>query len=209
LSLDKWVLVNAPPPAIPTGSAMPYIGAAAPSGWVLAAGKTIGNAASGATERANADTVNLYTLLWDSWADAEAPVSTGRGASAAADFAANKTITLPDLRGRSIFGKDDMGGSAASRVTSGVSGIAGATLGKAGGSEAMHQHNHGVTDPTHSHTTNAGGGPGLSFPYENAILGGYAATVFAAATGITINNAGAGTSQNMPPAMIFTYIIKL
>src|SRR5258708_1610023 len=48
------------------------------------------------------------TLLWNSWADAQAPVSSGRGASAAADFAAHKTITLPDLRGRVVAGLDNL-----------------------------------------------------------------------------------------------------
>jgi microcystin-dependent protein len=62
------------------------------------------------------------------------------------------TFGLPDLRGRAVFGRDDMGGSAASRITSGNSGIAGATLGAAGGSELLHTHNHSVTDPQHAHT---------------------------------------------------------
>jgi microcystin-dependent protein len=49
---------------------------------------------------------------------------------------------LPDLRGRTVVGKDDMGGTAANRVTAGISGIAGITLGATGGSEAVHQHSH-------------------------------------------------------------------
>lgn len=82
------------------------------SGWVLSNGQTIGSATSGATGRANADTLNLFTLLWNNWANAQAPVSGGRGVSAAADFAANKTIVLPDFRGRVGFGLDTMGSSA-------------------------------------------------------------------------------------------------
>ena len=42
---------------------------------------------------------------------------------------------LPDKRGRASFGKDDMGGSAAGRLTSGGSGITGTTLGAAGGAQ--------------------------------------------------------------------------
>lgn len=83
-----------------TGMEIDYVGTTAPSGWVLKAGGTIGSATSGATERANADTEDLYTLFWNNYANAECAVSTGRGASAAADFAANKTLTLPDARGR-------------------------------------------------------------------------------------------------------------
>jgi hypothetical protein len=87
------------------------------TGWVRLNGKTIGSATSGASERANADTQNLYTILWNSCADAQCPVSGGRGASASADFTNNKTITLPDARSRAIIGLDDMGNVAAGRIT--------------------------------------------------------------------------------------------
>lgn len=97
-----------------TGVVQDYIGTTLPIGWVWANGQTIGNGASGATGRANTDTLNLYSLLWNSWANAQAPVSTGRGVSAAADFAANKTIQLPDFRGNVSVGLDPMGGSGAS-----------------------------------------------------------------------------------------------
>lgn len=85
------------------------------SGWVRANQRTIGSAGSGATERANADTQDLYILLWNRLPDTVCPVSTGRGANAAADYAAGKTLQLPDMRGVSPFGLDDMGNSAASR----------------------------------------------------------------------------------------------
>lgn len=71
-------------------------------GWVLTDDGTIGSASSGATNRANADTQALYTLLWDNYSDALAPVIGGRGASAAADFAANKPIRLLRVAGRAI-----------------------------------------------------------------------------------------------------------
>jgi len=83
------------------------------SGYIRLNGRTIGNGASGATERANADTVNLFTYLWTNLADAQAPVSGGRGASAAADYAANKTITPPGMQGKNLIGLDDMGNVAA------------------------------------------------------------------------------------------------
>lgn len=70
--------------------------------WLLLDGKTIGDASSSATGRANADTETLFTLLWTNCANAECPVSGGRGASAAADFAAHKTLTLPDARGLAL-----------------------------------------------------------------------------------------------------------
>jgi microcystin-dependent protein len=86
------------------------------AGFVRLNGRTIGSATSGASERANADTASVYTYFWTNCADAQCPVSSGRGASASADFAANKTLMLPDMRGRLPAGLDDMGNSAANRV---------------------------------------------------------------------------------------------
>lgn len=50
------------------------------SGWVRANARTIGSAASSATERANADCEDLYLVLWGRYADALCPVTGGRGA---------------------------------------------------------------------------------------------------------------------------------
>jgi len=88
------------------------------AGFVRANGSTIGSGASSATERANDDTEALFIWLWDNLANDQAVVSGGRGGAAAADWSANKTITLPDLRGSSSLGLDDMGAGAASRLTS-------------------------------------------------------------------------------------------
>ncbi len=63
------------------------------------------------------------------------------------------TFGMPDLRGRAIFGKDNMGGSAANRVTNGISGITATTLGATGGSESMQSHTH-IQD-AHNHTQDA------------------------------------------------------
>lgn len=87
------------------------------SGWVRENGRTIGSATSGATERANSDTQALYTAIWNGCADSQCPVTGGRGASASADFSNNKPISLPDARSRAIVGLDDMGNSAAGRIT--------------------------------------------------------------------------------------------
>lgn len=46
------------------------------------------------------------------------------------------TFNVPDLRGRVAAGKDDMGGSAASRLTSSYFGTSAATLGAVGGGES-------------------------------------------------------------------------
>lgn len=116
-----------------TGMELGYWGTTAPAGWVMGSGKTIGNAASGGTERANADTEALFTMLWNSTANTELPIqdsagnASTRGASAAADFAANKRLPLPDHRGRTPAGKDDMGGTAANRLNVTLTGTRAAT----------------------------------------------------------------------------------
>ena len=76
-------------------------------------GNTIGDGSSGATERANADTITLYTLLWNQTTNAELSIQTStgipstRGLTAAADFAAHKRMPLPDFRGEFLRGLDN------------------------------------------------------------------------------------------------------
>jgi hypothetical protein len=161
------------------------------TGWVPLSGRTIGNGSSGATERANADTSDLFTLLWNNLANSEAAVSGGRGASAAADFAANKTLTLPDARGRAIIGFDSMGGTDANRVTSAVAGFEGSTLGASGGDQRMQAHSHTGGGNAATEKEGEGDFSCMLTPPEN--------------TGTT----GAGNSQNMPPSLVGYIFIKL
>jgi hypothetical protein len=104
------------------------------TGFVRANGRTIGSGSSGASERANTDCEDLFLHLWTE--DANLTVSTGRGASAAADWAANKTIALPDWRGRALAALDDMGSTTAGRLSLTYFGATATTLGAAGGSES-------------------------------------------------------------------------
>ncbi len=194
------------------------------TGWVRANGLTIGSASSGGTERANADTVNLYTYLWNGFSNAICPVSGGRGGSAASDFAANKTITLLDYRGRSPFGVDDMGNSAAGRLTGGTFGTGNATTAGSSGGEAahtlttaelaVHSHANTLTDNGHLHSlgatvpTTTPGGNGFQ---SNGLVTDITQTQ-TATTGITISNAnaGSGNSHNtMPPFGLGTWFLKL
>ncbi len=106
----------------PTGMRAGYIGTVAPSGWVLASGRTIGSGASGATERANADTQDLFDLIWQLPAD-EFPIQTSagaasvRGANAAADWTANKRLVLPNYSDRLAVGRGDMAGAPVGIIT--------------------------------------------------------------------------------------------
>lgn len=103
------------------------------------------------------------------------------------------TFNLPDRRGRAAFGKDDMGGSAANRLTNAVSGVAGSTLGAAGGDQRLQQHAH-------------------SMPWGNATIGyadgSTAPNVALQSAGPSdTGNAGAGGSQNIPPALVVNVMI--
>ncbi|WP_457797641.1 hypothetical protein [Methylocystis sp. S23] len=83
-----------------TGDVMFNFTGTARSGWVRMNGRTVGNASSGATEYANSAAQDLFSYLWNALPNSLAPVSGGRGASASADWSANKTIVVPDMRGR-------------------------------------------------------------------------------------------------------------
>jgi len=156
---------------IPTGSRIGFCGSTAPDGWALLIGLTIGNAASGASERANADCEDLFTLLWDEYTDTECPVVGGRGGSAAADWAANKELTLIDYRGRNVVGQDvDNGAGFAGLLSVAGCGIDGKTLGTVVGTEtytlaavesgtAVHGHANTIAfaNPAITGTVSAGG----------------------------------------------------
>lgn len=152
-----------------TGEIFAKYGKGVRAGAVRLNGRTIGNAVSGATERANADTQALFIHLWDS--DPNLTVTGGRGSSALADFNAGKTLALPDAAGRGLIGLDDMGAGAKNRLAGGtfVTGNAttlGATIGTASEQLTLAQipaHSHGVAmlaagAHNHSGATTATGG---------------------------------------------------
>ena len=122
------------------------------TGWLKLRGQTMGSAASGATE-ASGDNEALFKALWDAVADAEAPVSSGRGANAQADWDANKTITLIDARGRAPAGLDNMGGASANVLTNAAADALGDLLGDENETPTEAKtasHSHGVTRGTTS-----------------------------------------------------------
>lgn len=152
-----------------TGDLKARYGVGVLTGFVRANGRTIGSATSGATERANADCQALFEYLWNT--DNTLVVSTGRGASANADWVANKTIAIPDWRGRALAFLDDMGNSPAGRLTASYFGSTATYLGAEGGAEsrvltaanlAPHRHNGSGTTgddyPDHTHAYQVAGG---------------------------------------------------
>lgn len=120
------------------------------------------------------------------------------------------TFNLPDLRGRTGFGRDDMNTTAASRLTNAGSGVAGTTLGAAGGDERLATHTHTATQTAHSHTTQAGGdtGGGLFLAGGSGGKVAPSASVQVGLTSdsqtpaITVANGGTGSSANIPPALV-------
>lgn len=157
-----------PDAVLKTGDIKYRLGTGTHSGWVRVNGRTIGSATSGASERANADTQALFEHVWNNFSNDICAVSGGRGGSSAADFAANKTIDLPDARGRVVAGLDDMGNSTAGRLTSTTITGGAITLGLSGGAQThtlltaeapSHTHT-GTTasDGSHGHPTRVGQG---------------------------------------------------
>ena len=214
-----------PTTILQTGDMKITYGTGSLTGFVRANGRTIGSSTSGATERANADTQALFEYLWG--ADSNLAVSGGRGASAAADWAANKTLALPDFRGRAIAGLDDMGNSAAGRLTSSYFGTSATVLGAAGGSESQTltqsqlpaiKPGITITDPGHSHTyqdyqSTATAGPGTAFVGVNAGpgLGTYtSSTTLTHITASFTSNLGSGDAHSIAsPMMLATIYLKL
>lgn len=139
------------------------------AGWILCSG-TIGKAGSGATRRANDDCEDLFVFLWNNIANAQAPVSGGRGASAASDWSAGKTIQLVDTRGRVFVGIDyTIGGNYANAINpggTGASNLDARTLGAGGGVDrhtltgaqsGTSAHNHNLPMNVSTNTTTGGG----------------------------------------------------
>lgn len=177
--------------------------AAIPSQWFLCGGQAVSRTTY----------ADLFAVIGTAW---------GAGDE-------STTFNLPDLRGRVTAGLDNMGGTPANRMTSGVSGISGVTLGASGGHQAVQTHNHALTDPTHNHaltdpthahneqgSTVLGGtvGPAAnahgtvaSFAGVNTAAASTGITIAAASTGITIADYGAGNAQNVQPTAMVNSII--
>jgi microcystin-dependent protein len=219
-----------PTTILQTGHIEVFYGTGILSGFVRANGRTIGSATSGATERANSDTQSLFQYLWG--ADANLAVSGGRGASAAADWASNKTIAVPDWRGRALAGLDDMGNSTSGRLTATYFGTTSTVLGAAGGGESqtlsiaqMPAHDHGGATGTESasHRHNMGANVNsASVPQTSPTvgviktdnIGGAAFNAFTGTEDATHTHAiplqGGGTPHPIvQPTMLATIYLKL
>jgi microcystin-dependent protein len=182
----------------PVGIGTDYWGTSAPTGWLFAYGQAVSRTTYAA----------LFTVFGTTY-------GAGDGST---------TFNLPDKRGRASFGKDNMGGTAANRITNQSGGWVGSTLGAAGGAQThtltaaeLAAHTHPTTvnlnDPGHQHSLAQGA---LA---DQAFVGGGSSTASQAAvntngaqTGITVSvsvnaNTGGGAHNNLPPGITCNYII--
>lgn len=205
-------------------------------GWVRSSGKSVGSAISGATERANADTAALFSYLWSNFDDTRCPVSGGRGVSAVADFAANKTIGTFDMRGKGAFGLADMGNADSGRLDNVTFSVGGKLVAASSGGlgtfalaqaqlPAVNFVHSGTTlnDPQHTHPVVGGAGQVFqgagTFHYSSSggsDVGTVTITLSPASTGITVSAQGTAASggigtviQNMPPFATGTWYVRL
>lgn len=161
-----------------TGVVLAFAGTTAPTGWLMCAGQAVSR--------------TTYAALF-------AVIGTTYGAGDG-----TTTFNVPDLRGRVIAGVDNMGGTAANRLTAGGSGVAG-TLGAAGGAEThtltetqMPSHSHKASDPFNDTGVGwnvMGGGSQGRLPSHQ-----YAAQ--------TTYAGGGGAHNNTQPTMCENYIIR-
>ena len=189
---------NANPFGIPLGGMLPYVGSSAPN---TAFALPFGQAISRTTY------ATLFSLISTTF-------GVGDGST---------TYNLPDLRGRAIFGLDNMGGSAASRITVAGGNYDGTALGTAGGAQnkTVAQANlpaatltTTIIDPGHTHPVNGSSlaNGGANFTVGSTIANASAGTTASATTGITASTAlgGSGTALPiLPPSMVLPFILRV
>lgn len=181
---------------MPTGTVLSYAGAAAPTGYVFAAGQPISRATYSA----------LFALIGTTY-------GVGDGLS---------TFNVPDMRGRVAAGLDNMGFGAAGRLTGSATGGVNANALNASGGEQSHQltvaelaaHGHVVNDAGHVHQTSDGTFFATS-PGALAIQGGSGSSIGGITntsnnvSGISLQNSGSNTVHNtVQPTVVLNYIIK-
>ncbi len=164
------------------GQVVAYAGSSAPTGWLLCYGQAVSRT---------------------TYADLFAIVGTSYGAGDG-----STTFNVPDLRGRVAAGKDDMGGSAASRLTTGTGNFGSATtLGDTGGTQSVTLTGNQSGLPTHAHSTSPAKANNTPTSGGAARLTALAGTNNSTATGWGGVTA-AEAHTNVQPTIILNYIIK-
>ena len=214
----NWLYYNFSANRIPVGQVSFFFNPGFIDGFLDCIGETMGSAASGATYPSDSYQ-DLFTVLW-TYNSYCVVAPGGRGASALADWNANKTITLPNLQGCTFAGVS----TAASIFNTGIGAIVGqedVTLTISNMPEIQPV----LNDPGHGHdmrfwqNVNNGGRawgdetPGVdqSEPNLQTYVGNNdsAGGVLHNATGITISPLGGGQAHsNVQPSMVGRFKIK-
>lgn len=116
---------------------------------------------------------------------------------------------IADVRGTTLVGADNMGGSSRNKATDTAADVVG---GGAGSESGVASHTHSVTDSGHTHSENVGNGSGsgTSRPSSVGLSNGDVSTVSltgSSVTGVSIVSAGTSTG-NMQPYTTVNYFIK-
>lgn len=193
-------------------------------GWIRMQGgtgtppNTIGNAASGALLRANADTLNLFTLIYNNCTDTVAPVSGGRTGNPVNDFNAGKTIQVPNPVGRTVTGA---GAATAGTTTRALGEQFGAETHILSAAElASHFHAAAIYDPGHTHSSNitgvrsstTGGGGFTISSYGSASIDNAVTNVRVQSPNgfdTTYSAGGNAAHNNLQPSIALTAYVKL
>lgn len=190
----------------PVGVVEAFAGTNAPNGWLICDGSQVSRSLY----------PELFSVIGTTY-------GSGDGFS---------TFTLPDLRGRTIAGKDgvnNMNNGPTNRLTSTHFGASGTALGNSGGSESntlstaqMPSHTH--TQDAHSHQVRVNsfagdrqiacgplGADGDKYSFTDSGNDASTSTALlyaASSTGTNQNTGGGGAHNNTQPTIILNYIIK-
>jgi len=121
------------------------------------------------------------------------------------------TFNLPDFRGRAAIGKDNMGGTAANRITAAGSGITGTTLGATGGAET---HTLSIAQtPSHYHHLTTANNNGWAYDNNFSNPNNKWSSVVAINSGLysadrSESIGGDGPHNNTQPSLVINYVIK-
>lgn len=168
----------------PVGGLMDIAGTTLPAGWLWANGAAVSRTTYAA----------LFAAIGTTWGN-------GDGST---------TFNVPNAAEVFRLGRSGMNGVAArSLVTAAISGTNPATLGATGGDERMQQHLHTASQPPHTHTVSGVGTAGSSGPNSGVDIYqlGNTQTTSSVQPAITVANAGAGATQNMPPFGVYNVVI--
>ena len=188
-----------------------FMGAAAPDGWLLCKGETVAKSNTAASYYGD-EYEDIFIVLWENFA--QAVVSPSKGATAAADWAADKTITLPDMQGNTLAGANAVTGSIFNAPTGTFVGEENVTL----TTDQIPQLTFTANDPQHDHITDVIGRKVANStvadwyaPELNVTSGDITTTSTSrnSPTGITINPLGGGQAHNnVPPSLLINFCIK-